>query len=70
MRSRRALPLLMSILSGPAIAQTPRRAPPTPGIRIEDLTWVQAERVLDTSTVVVIPLGAEAKEHGPQLRLK
>ena len=70
MRSSRALLLLISILSGPAIAQTPRRAAPTPGIRIEDLTWVQAERVLDTSTVVVIPLGAEAKEHGPQLRLK
>ena len=26
--------------------------------------------MLDTSTAVVIPLGAEAKEHGPQLRLK
>jgi creatinine amidohydrolase len=40
------------------------------GIRVGDLTWVEAERVLDTSTVVVIPMGAEAKEHGPQLRLK
>jgi creatinine amidohydrolase len=40
------------------------------GIRVADLTWVEAERVLDTGTVVVIPLGAEAKEHGPQLRLK
>lgn len=37
---------------------------------IADLTWVEAERYLDTSTVVVIPLGAEAKEHGPQLRLR
>jgi creatinine amidohydrolase len=40
------------------------------GIRVEDLSWVEAERVLDTGTVVVIPLGAEAKEHGPQLKLK
>src|SRR5678815_4767237 len=73
MRSSRALLLLVPMLAGPAIAQqTPRRAAPAAkaGIRIEDLTWVQAERVLDTNTVVVIPLGAEAKEHGPQLRLK
>jgi len=73
MRSSRALLLLVPMLAGPAFAQqTPRRAAPAAkaGIRIEDLTWVQAERVLDTNTVVVIPLGAEAKEHGPQLRLK
>jgi len=31
---------------------------------------VEAEKLLDSSTVVVIPLGAESKEHGPQLRLK
>jgi creatinine amidohydrolase len=70
MRSRHALLLLVPILAGRAIAQQTRREAPAPGIRIEDLTWVQAERVLDTNTVVVIPLGAEAKEHGPQLRLK
>jgi creatinine amidohydrolase len=40
------------------------------GARLADLTWVEAAKVLDTSTVVVIPLGAESKEHGPQLRLK
>src|SRR5690242_8581881 len=71
MRSPHSLLLVVPILAGPAIAQqTPRRAGASPGIRIEDLSWVQAERVLDTNTVVVIPLGAEAKEHGPQLRLK
>ena len=37
--------------------------------RIAELTWVQAEQYLDTGTVVVIPLGAEAKEHGPHLTL-
>jgi len=31
---------------------------------------MEAEKLLDSSTVVVIPLGAESKEHGPQLRLK
>jgi creatinine amidohydrolase len=34
-----------------------------------DLTWVQAEGMLKPDTVVVIPLGAAAKEHGPHLRL-
>jgi creatinine amidohydrolase len=33
------------------------------------LPWTDAERLLDTSTVVMIPLGAEAKEHGPHLPL-
>ena len=41
----------------------------TPGILLEDLTWQQAERVLTPDAVVVIPLGAAAKEHGPHLRL-
>jgi creatinine amidohydrolase len=74
MSSRRILlPIFLLFASGPCgLAAQPRRsATPAPrGIRVEDLTWVEAERVLDSSTVVVIPLGAEAKEHGPQLRLK
>ena len=48
-------------------------APPdasTPGILLEDLTWIEAEKVLTPDAVVVIPLGAESKEHGPHLRLK
>ena len=40
------------------------------GILLEDLTWVEAEKVLTKDTVVVIPLGAAAKEHGPHLKLK
>jgi len=40
------------------------------GILLEDLTWVEAEKVLTPDTVVVIPLGAAAKEHGPHLKLK
>ena|SRR5687768_1973826 len=38
-------------------------------IRIATLPWTEAEQLLDTSTVVMIPLGAEAKEHGPHLPL-
>lgn len=39
-------------------------------LRIADVSWVVAEQYLDTGTVVVIPLGAEAKEHGPHLTLR
>ncbi|HQR37453.1 MAG TPA: creatininase family protein [Blastocatellia bacterium] len=40
------------------------------GVLLEDLTWQEAEKVLTPSTVVVIPLGAASKEHGPHLKLK
>jgi creatinine amidohydrolase len=39
-------------------------------VRLEDLTWVEAEPRLGPDTVVVIPLGAAAKEHGPHLKLR
>jgi creatinine amidohydrolase len=40
------------------------------GILLEDLTWQEAEKILRPDTVVVIPIGAAAKEHGPHLKLK
>ena len=36
---------------------------------LADLTWLQAARVVQPSAVVLLPLGAAAKEHGPHLRL-
>jgi creatinine amidohydrolase len=39
------------------------------GLRLADLTWQQAETALRPETVVVIPLGAGSKEHGPHLKL-
>src|SRR4029453_12670525 len=42
----------------------------TKGVVLEDLTWLEAEKILTKDTVVVIPLGAAAKEHGPHLKLK
>src|SRR3954454_15655133 len=45
-------------------------AAPTKGILLENLTWVEAEKVLTPDAVVVIPLSAESKEHGPHLRVK
>jgi creatinine amidohydrolase len=40
------------------------------GVLLEDLTWKEAEKVLTPSTIVMIPIGAESKEHGPHLKLK
>src|SRR5680860_22477 len=45
--------------------QKPRR-----GVVLEDLTWIEANKVLTPDTVVVIPVGASSKEHGPHLKLK
>jgi len=36
---------------------------------LRDLTWLEAEKALRPDTIVVIPIGAAAKEHGPHLRL-
>jgi creatinine amidohydrolase len=46
------------------LAQQPRT-----GLRLGDLTWQQAADVLRAETVVIIPLGAGSKEHGPHLKL-
>src|ERR1700682_1092451 len=45
-------------------------APKPKGILLENLTWMEAEQALTAQTVVVIPLGAGSKEHGPHLKLK
>jgi creatinine amidohydrolase len=39
------------------------------GYLLEELTWLEAQALLGPDTVVVLPLGAAAKEHGPHLRL-
>ncbi|HSC27204.1 MAG TPA: creatininase family protein [Vicinamibacterales bacterium] len=40
------------------------------GIRLETVAWPEAERLLTPEAVVVLPLGAASKEHGPHLRLR
>jgi creatinine amidohydrolase len=39
------------------------------GVELSNLTWVEAEEALAGDPIVVIPLGAASKEHGPHLRL-
>ena len=41
-----------------------------PSLILEDLTWMEAEKALKEYEVVLIALGARAKEHGPHLLLK
>jgi creatinine amidohydrolase len=40
------------------------------GQMLATLTWMEAERILTPDTIVVIPLGAGSKEHGPHLKLE
>ena len=41
-----------------------------PGFRVGGLPWTEAEKLLTPDRVVVLPLGAAAKEHGPHLLLR
>ena len=38
-------------------------------MHLSKLTWLQARQALHAGTLVLLPLGAAAKEHGPHLRL-
>ena len=38
-------------------------------VRIETRPWTDAQSLLDSSTIVMIALGAQSKEHGPHLPL-
>jgi creatinine amidohydrolase len=39
------------------------------GVKLETLSWIEAEQWFEGNPVMVIPLGAAAKEHGPHLPL-
>ena len=43
---------------------------PLRGAFLEDLTWLEAKTRFDAGAVVVIPIGAASKAHGPHLPLK
>jgi creatinine amidohydrolase len=71
--ARFVLALLAGLsFAGQHFAQT-RPASPTPqnerGVLLEQLSWDEAEHALTPDRVVVIPLGAESKEHGRHLQL-
>lgn len=62
--------LLILIVASAVAAMGQGKTRGTKGVLLEDLTWLEAEKVFTKETVVVIPLGAAAKEHGPHLKLK
>lgn len=66
--STRALLFTIVALGLGAVSSAAQTAQPR-GVVLGDLTWVQAQAVLKPDAVVVIPLGAGCKEHGPHLRL-
>lgn len=41
-----------------------------PGVWLEDLTWPEAKARFEAGTLIVVPVGAAAKAHGPHLPLK
>jgi len=66
----RAGVMLVALTACAAPAARPPENPPMTAPRmLEDLAWPDAERVLTRDAVVVVPIGAAAKEHGPHLPL-
>lgn len=64
---RKTLLLLLTFVSFSAAAQP--RNPKNKAIYLEDISWPTAQKLLTPEAVVVIPLGAGSKEHGPHLPL-
>src|SRR5687768_7752466 len=65
MRPLAALALLFAMTASMAQGTQPAK-----GVRLEQHSWKEAEKLLTADSVVVIPIGAALKEHGPHLRLR
>lgn len=61
-------PAGLAAILGCALAAAPQ-AMPAAGVRLSDIPWTEAESVLAPDRVVVLPVGAGSKEHGPHLPL-
>ena len=70
---RFVLALLAALLFALQCFTQTRSASSTPqnerGVLLEQLSWDEAEHTLTPNRIVVIPLGAESKEHGRHLQL-
>ena len=62
--------LIVAATLGLSTQQPGRDVAAPRSLYLADLTWLQAEQALRPETVVVIPLGAASKEHGPHLKLR
>lgn len=65
-----ALVCVLGLSVTPTARQAGGSPPPQKGQRLDTLTWQEAEPVLTPETIVLIPLGAASKEHGPHLKLR
>jgi creatinine amidohydrolase len=65
-----ALVCVLGLSISPVARQSPNPAPVSKSQRLETLAWPEAETVLTPETVVVVPVGAASKEHGPHLKLR
>jgi creatinine amidohydrolase len=65
-----ALVCVLGLSISPVARQSQNPAPVNKSQRLETLTWPEAETVLTPETVVVVPVGAASKEHGPHLKLR
>ena len=63
-------PLYTVVAKFPKRYLPPKAAGGTAGRRVADMPWTEAEGYLTKDRVVVLPLGAAAKEHGPHLLLR
>ena len=59
--------VLLIVISSQLNAQI--RNPKNKAIYLEDISWTTAREILSDKNIVVIPLGAGSKEHGPHLPL-
>jgi creatinine amidohydrolase len=63
---------VLAVSAAALLAESPktgREAPAPPGRRLADIAWTEAEALLTPASIVVVPLGAASKEHGPHLKL-
>ncbi len=64
---KKILLLLSIVFSMGCLAQ--KRSPANKAIFLEDISWTTAQPYLTADAVIVLPLGAASKEHGPHLPL-
>jgi creatinine amidohydrolase len=65
------LVIIASVFAALALSPTSQQpsSQPNKGITLSEISWREAEAVLGPDSVVVIPVGAAAKEHGLHLKL-
>jgi len=57
----------LALISIKTLAQS--RNPKNKAVFLEDISWTTAREILNEKSIVVMPLGAGSKEHGPHLPL-